>query len=448
MFRQRLQLALLHAAVALTAVPADSTLNRVMKIELALSATLVAVLVSLPYLFAPIQVAIGSFADRNPIMGRRRTPYIIIGIILSVAGVFLSPTAVFAFETNMTSGILLSLLAFGLWGMGFNFATVSYFSLATELSGESQRSQTISTMYFVMLIAVITIGITISRMVDPYSPQVVTQAVYLTGGIALILGILGVIGLEPAADKLSRTDSPIPLKTMFQILTGNRQARLFFGYLILLLAAILGQDVILEPFGGEALGLTVSETSRLTSIYGGCFLITLVVTGYLEKWLNKRKIANLGSWCAVAAFVILALGGLLTNTSIFYSGVVLLGLAIGLSTVSNHSIMLDMTTRQNVGLFIGAWGMATAFARLSGSIISSIVIDAVATTTTNAALPYLIAFALNIGFLLVSLALLKRVRVSSFQSMAAQEETAVVPETAVAPETSPLHQAIHSESKI
>ena len=77
MRRQRFQLGLLHVAVAMTAVPVDSTLNRVMIKELALSATLVAVLVTLPYLFSPIQVAIGSFADRNPIFGRRRNPYIV-----------------------------------------------------------------------------------------------------------------------------------------------------------------------------------------------------------------------------------------------------------------------------------------------------------------------------------------------------------------------------------
>ncbi|MEM7335191.1 MAG: BCD family MFS transporter [Chloroflexota bacterium] len=420
MLRHQLQLSLLHAAMALTAVPADSTLNRVMKTELSLSATLIALLVSLPYLFAPIQVAIGSFADRNPIMGRRRTPYILIGILLSVAGVFLAPTAVFAFETSITTGILLSLLAFGLWGTGFNFATVSYFSLATELSGEDKRSQTISIMYFVMLISVITIGITISRMVEPYSAQAVTQAVYLTGGIALLMGLIGIIGLEPPMDKITAVDSQIPLRTMFQTLTKNPQAKLFFGYLILLLAAILGQDVILEPFGGEALGLTVSETSRLTSIYGGCFLITLVIASFLERWLNKIRVANLGSWSAIGAFIVLVLSGFLVNIPLFYLGVVLLGLAIGVATVSNHSLMLDMTTIQNVGLFIGAWGMATAFARLVGSLFSSVVIDFVSTITSNLAVPYLIAFGINIVFLFGSLRLLQRIQVSRFHKVASE----------------------------
>ena len=100
---------------------------------------------------------------------------------------------------------------------------------------------------------------------------------------------------------------------------------------------------------------------------------------------------------------------------VFYFGVVLLGLAIGLATVSNHSLMLDMTTAQNVGLFIGAWGMATAFARLVGSLIGGVIRDAVDQFSANPAVPYMIAFGLNIMLLLVSFALLRRVNVMHFR---------------------------------
>ena len=87
MFWKRVQIGLIHVAVAMTLVPINSTLNRVMIKELAFAATLVAVLASLPYLFSPIQVAIGSFSDRHPILGYRRTPYILIGLLLCVFGV-------------------------------------------------------------------------------------------------------------------------------------------------------------------------------------------------------------------------------------------------------------------------------------------------------------------------------------------------------------------------
>ena len=138
MFLKRLQLGLVHVAVAMTLVPINSTLNRVMIKELALSATLVAILASLPYLFSPIQVAIGSYSDRHPIFGLRRTPYILAGLVLCVIGVIVSPQVAFLLSQNFWLGILAGVFAFGAWGMGYNLSAVSYLSLATELSGENE----------------------------------------------------------------------------------------------------------------------------------------------------------------------------------------------------------------------------------------------------------------------------------------------------------------------
>ena len=84
MFLKRFQLGLIHVAVAMTLVPINSALNRVMIFDLGISKTLVSILAVLPYLISPIQVAIGSFSDRHPILGFRRTPYILTGLILCV----------------------------------------------------------------------------------------------------------------------------------------------------------------------------------------------------------------------------------------------------------------------------------------------------------------------------------------------------------------------------
>src|SRR3970040_2412887 len=123
MLIKRIQLGLIPVAVAMTLVPINSTLNRVMIKELAISATLVAILASLPYLFAPIQVAIGSYSDRHPILGLRRTPYILAGLLLCVVGVIFSPQVAFLMADNLGLGILAGIFAFGAWGMGFNLAS-------------------------------------------------------------------------------------------------------------------------------------------------------------------------------------------------------------------------------------------------------------------------------------------------------------------------------------
>ena len=92
----------------------------------------------------------------------------------------------------------------------------------------------------------------------------------------------------------------------------------------------------------------------------------------------------------------------------------LLGLGTGLSTVSNLSLMLDMTTAR-VGLFIGAWGMADALARLLGTVLSGVVRDLVANLSGSSLGGYVTVFSIQAGLLIFSLFLLARINVPHFQ---------------------------------
>ncbi len=425
MTRKRLQLGLIHVAVAMTLVPINSTLNRVMIKELGISATLVAVFVSLPYLFSPTQMAIGSYADRHPWWGRRRTPYIVVGLLLCVGGALLAPYAAFLLVNNRVIGLGLCLLAFGAWGMGYNFAAVSYLSLASELSGQKGRSRTISTMWFMMIVSIILTAIAVSHIVDPYSPAALKRAFWVVGGVALMLGAIGLVRLEERfvpGDTLSAPRHS--WSVLLQTIAGNRQARLFFGYLILLLAAILGQDVLLEPFGGEAFGLPVKTTTRITALWGICVLGALLLAGAMGGRLGKRSIARWGAGSAFTGFVLIALSGLLTRQDVFYTGVVLLGLGTGLSTVANLSLMLDMTTAGKVGLFIGAWGMADALARWMGAILGGGVRDVVTQLVQNPVIGYVVVFSIEAALLLVSLLLLRQIDVGAFLEQADRQTIA------------------------
>jgi BCD family chlorophyll transporter-like MFS transporter len=425
MIRERIQLGMIHVAVAMTLVPINSTLNRVMIKELAISATLVAVLASLPYLFSPIQVAIGSFSDRHPIAGYRRSPYIFLGLLMCVLGVALSPQAAFLMATDLPAGVLLGVLAFGAWGMGFNFATVSYLSLASELSGERGRGRTIAVMWFMMITSIILTAVGLSQMVNPYTPQAVERAFQVIGLTALVLGLLGLVRLEKRSIGRYAGDENYSWGTLVRFILENRQALFFFVYLVILLAALLGQDILLEPFAGEAFDLTVQQTTRITSIWGICVLAALLAAGAMEGRLAKRSVAQIGGWGALAGFVLITLSGVLANNSVFYFGVVLLGFGTGLSTVSNLSLMLDMTTADKVGLFIGAWGMANALSRLIGSVLSGAVRDLVARLTQQAVISYAVVFGILALMMLISLMMLRRINVQAFRQQAEAGPTLV-----------------------
>ncbi|MFU8770918.1 MAG: BCD family MFS transporter, partial [Anaerolineales bacterium] len=415
----RIQLGLIHVAVTMTLVPINSTLNRVMIKELAIAATIVAILASLPYLISPMQVAIGSFADRNPIFGWRRTPYIIVGLIFCVLGVTLTPIAAFEIPQGTLPGWIFAVFAFGCWGLGYNFSTVSYLSLATELSGEKKRGGTIAVMWIMMIISIIITALVLSRLLDPYSPEILVRAFRLVGIAALLIGFLGLIKLEPRhlAEKVAGATRH-SWGIMMKAVLSNRQATLFFIYMVLLLSALLGQDILLEPFAGQAFGMPVTITTRITSIWGVSTLITLAIAGMLERRFQKKIIAAWGGSVALAGFILIAFSGVIHDSTVFYIGVILLGLGTGLSTVSNLSLMLDMTTTNNIGLFIGAWGVASSASRLLGSMFAGVIRDVVTAVLQHPVLGYVVVFSLEAGFLLASLILLTRINVAAFREQA------------------------------
>lgn len=417
MLRKRIQLGLIHVAVAMTLVPINSTLNRILIKEMAVSATLVAVLAILPYLFSPVQVWIGSFSDRHPIGGYRRTPYILVGLLLCVVGVAVSPQVAFLIDQNRLLGTLMGIVIFGAWGMGYNFSAVSYLSLASEISGEKGRGRTIAVMFVMMVIGIIFTALTVSNLVDPYTPQALQKAFLVVAIVAFGLGVIGILRLEEkiALQTLSSSEN-YSWGQMFGVILQNRQATFFFWYLVILLAALLGQDILLEPYGAEAFDMSVKTTTRITSIWGACNLLTLILAGFLEGRVQKKRVARWGGWLTLVGFLLIFGSGLVRNVGIFYAGVLLLGSGTGLATVSNLSLMLDMTTPTNVGLYIGAWGMANALSRLIGTLLSGVVRDVVTQLSQAPLSGYLTVFGIEAFFVALSLVMLGRISVEQFRS--------------------------------
>ena len=415
---KRLQLGMIHVAVAMTLVPINSTLNRVMINELNLSATLVALLASLPFLFSPMQMWVGAISDRVAWFGYRRSPAILIGLLLCVLGVAVSPWAAFTLAGGGALGWLAGIIPFLLWGMGYNFASVSYLALATDLSGEKQRGGTIAVMWFMMIVSIIFTAITLGRMVEGYSPEILQRAFVTIALAALGLGLLGLLGLEPrqraGAAAPANTPEPTP-RQMWQAIGANRQARTFFIYLTLLLAAILGQDVLLEPFAAQAFGWSVAQTTRLTSLWGTAVLAMILLATPLERWLSRKTVAQIGNLGAMGGFVLLLAGGTLGNAGAFYAGVILLGCGTGLSTVANLALMFDLTLPGQVGLYIGAWGFSNALSRLTGSLLGGVVRDAATWLSGNALLGYALVFAIEAAILVVASLMLRHIDVGAFR---------------------------------
>ena len=89
-----LRLSLFQVSVGMALVLLVGTLNRVMIVELHVSATLVSVMISIPLLFAPFRALIGFRSDNHRSnLGWRRVPYIWMGTLVQFGGLAVMPFA-------------------------------------------------------------------------------------------------------------------------------------------------------------------------------------------------------------------------------------------------------------------------------------------------------------------------------------------------------------------
>ncbi len=410
---------LLHVGTSLTVVPVTSALNRIMIAEMQLASALVAFLVTLPYWLAPLQIWLGSVMDRQVQAGRQRTGWILLGGALAAGGCALTAPAAFLIPAYPVWGLVVTGGIFTLWGVGINIASVSYLALLSAQEDREQRNRTVGIMFVCMIGASITTGLFLAQQLQVYSPTQVTIAFGLVALVALAAIWVGAWRMEsPAAQSLPRRPAGTGASS-FQALTQNPVALRFFLYLLIILISIHAQDILLEPYGAEVMGMSVSATSRLVSYWGTGFLITMLVSILLVRRWGERRAAVLGTWIATTAFVLICGAGFLQSVPAFAGSVVLLGVGSGFMTQSNLVLMLRMTIPQARTLYIGTWSAAN-FMGQALIVLPVSLGEALGALTRSVWLGYAAVFLLEAAGLWVALLLLRTLRVEDFRARALQ----------------------------
>jgi BCD family chlorophyll transporter-like MFS transporter len=263
---------------------------------------------------------------------------------------------------------------------------------------------------------VIITAIAAGNALSEYSPEKLMRLFLVCGGISLFLGAVGLVGLEPRNATVSIGERHGTGEAVRAVLA-NPQARRFFVYLMLLLAAILGQDVLLEPFGAQAFDMDVQQTTQLTATWGGATLLALLLQGLvLSRFMSKKAGATLGGVLAAMGLFLIALSGVISSQNLFVLAIALLGFGTGIATTTNLAMMLDMTTPEQVGLFIGAWGVADSAARGLGNLLAGVLRDLAGFALGSQDGGYVTVFLAEALMLCVALALLRRIDVSAFRN--------------------------------
>lgn len=362
-----LRLSLFQVSVGMAMVLLTGTLNRVMVVELGVPVWLVATMVALPLVFAPLRVLIGHRSDyHRSAFGLRRIPYIWLGSLLQFGGFSIMPFALLLLsdidnDLNIL-GKFGAALAFLMVGAGLHTIQTAGLALATDLAPVEKRPRVVALLYVTLLIGMLCSALLFGRLLTNFSHQLLIQ---LIQGAALATLLLNVVALwkQEAIDRTRAAVSvPRPpfIDTWRAFATGGRASRLLvaigFGT-----AGFAMQDILLEPYGGQVLEMTVSQTTALTALLAAGSLVAFAFAGgFLNRGGNAYRLSAMGAIMGLVAFAAVIGAAMLESVALFRLGTAFIGFGAGLFAVGTLTAAMDLAEGGHSGLALGAWGAVQA----------------------------------------------------------------------------------------
>jgi BCD family chlorophyll transporter-like MFS transporter len=136
------------------------------------------------------------------------------------------------------------------------------------------------------------------------------------------------------------------------------------------------QDVLLEPYGGQVLGMTVGATTWLsaTLAVGGLVGFSLA-SSVLSRGADPARMAAAGAWVGIPAFAAVIVAAVTHSVAVFAAGVLLIGFGGGIFGHGTLTLTMNRAPREQAGLALGAWGAVQATAAGIAVALGGIVRD-------------------------------------------------------------------------
>ena len=182
-----LRLSLFQVTVGMAVVLLIGTLNRVMIVELGVPAWLVAVMVSLPLVFAPFRAVVGFRSDTHrSVLGWRRVPYLWFGTLLQFGGLAIMPFALIMLSGDSNGpawvGQAAAALAFLLVGAGLHTVQTVGLALATDLAPADKQPKVVALLCMMLLLGMVASALLFGALLAHFSEIRLIQVVQGVGG--------------------------------------------------------------------------------------------------------------------------------------------------------------------------------------------------------------------------------------------------------------------------
>jgi BCD family chlorophyll transporter-like MFS transporter len=199
------------------------------------------------------------------------------------------------------------------------------------------------------------------------------------------------------------------------------------------------EDVLLEPYGGQILHLSVSTTTRLTATLAiGGLLGFGLASRVLSRGADPSRMACTGAAVGIPAFLLVIAAAPLQSWQLFALGTLLIGFGAGLFGHGTLTATMNHAPEHQRGLALGAWGAVQASAAGLAVGLGGVIRDLVAAAghplsagLNASAVGYEAVYAFEVLLLLVTLVamsrLLRPARIPAATSSPAGQDPAALP---------------------
>lgn len=412
-----LRLGLIQFGIGLSLAPISGALNRVLITDLGIPAAAVGFLIALNYFISPVRAMVGYRSDKARSMGKWRTPYVVLGVMLTFGGLACAPFALILLggegRIGFWAAMLICSLIFMTYGAGINILETIYLALVADITPKEERGKVIAVLWVMLILGTVVSAIVVSYLLQDYSHTLLIQVMQGSAVVFVLLTFAALFGQE----KLKRDgtiDNPLEVSrvrlSLWESIRELGKQPLLQGLFVVIFIATMAfatHDVLLEPYGGQVLNMSVSGTMQLTALWGIATIVGVVAAG-VALWKKQAPVLLIGLGCVVGVFgfatVSLSSQTLAVNT--FRVGVSLISIGRGLFLVGSIILVMSLVDIAHAGLFLGIWGIVQAMAQGIGVIGGGVVRDIAQYVMGNVALGYTMVYMTSLVFLLLTVAIL------------------------------------------
>jgi MFS transporter, BCD family, chlorophyll transporter len=181
-----IRLGLVQSALGAVVALCTSTLNRIMVVEMALPAMLPALLVGIHFAVQMTRPRWGYGSD----VGHRRTPWIIGGMGVLCLGALAATDATLIMPSSPIFGVILSLIAYILIGLGVGAAGTSLLAFMATRVVPERRAAAASITWIMMVFGIVVSSVIVGKMIEPFNAQTLAFAATSVAGAAFLVTVL------------------------------------------------------------------------------------------------------------------------------------------------------------------------------------------------------------------------------------------------------------------